>query len=120
MTTPSVTTTICANQYSEDSKEVELPFVRRVGKGENERLLYWQVKPNGNFLDEYLIGKSYAAQALQFMLVTEFDLLLRKIVEDMPKKKKHTGIEAGFLDTLANFVTLGAREVAEEGKIFFL
>ena len=120
MTTQSVTTTICANQYSEDSREFDLPFVRRVGKGENERLLYWQVKPNGNFLDEYLIGKSYAVQALQFMLVTEFDLLLHKIVEDMPKKKKHTGIETGFLDTFAAFAAFGAKTVAKGGKIFLL
>lgn len=92
-----------------DPAEIEitdLPFVK--DKPGPSGRLFWDVKPNGNYGDECFIGKSYALDALQYFLTQDFAPLLAWVVGDMPSRDGRSGIEIGFLTTIANYAAYGA------------
>lgn len=87
----------------------DLPFIADSGKGKNKQRNFWNVKPNGNYGDECLIGKSYALEYLQYAIITG-PAPISWIIQEMPKEL--TGIEVGFLTTLHEFATIGAASQA--------
>ncbi|MEZ0137343.1 MAG: hypothetical protein AB9Q17_02210 [Candidatus Reddybacter sp.] len=84
----------------------DLPFVK--DKPGPSGRLFWDVKPNGNYGDECLIGTSYALDALQYLIAGEFSPMLAWAVGDMPRREDRSGIEVGFLTTIADYAAYGA------------
>ena len=84
----------------------DLPFVKDMPEPTGR--LFWVVKPNGNYRDECLIGKSYALDALQYLLTQDLAPLLSWVVGDMPPSESRSGIEFGFLTTIADYAAYGA------------
>jgi len=108
MSIPTVTAQIRSAVGFIDPAQLEitdLPFVK--DKPGPSGRLFWDVKPNGNYGDECLIGKSYALDALQYMLSQDYTPLLPWIVADMPGRDARSGIEVGFLSTIASYAAYG-------------
>lgn len=93
----------------------DLPFVK--DKPGASGRLFWDVKPNGNYGDESLIGKAYALDALQYMLSQDYTPLLPWIVADMPARAARSGIEVGFLSTIASYAAYGAAAKAAGSSV---
>jgi len=86
----------------------QLPFVTDRRQGRKTVRSFWDVRPNGDYGDECLMGQAYALEALQYMMMTGFTPLLTWIVMDMPRESERTGIEVGFLSTISDYAVLGA------------
>ena len=95
--------------YYDNPKITDLPFVADKGKGKNKRRSFWNVKPNGDYGDECLIGKFYALECLQYAIATGSSPIAW-IIPEMPQEL--TGIEIGFLSELEKFATIGAASQA--------
>lgn len=91
-----------------EQDEVRLPFVGVVGDGDKQRHSYWAVHPTGRYADDLIIGRAYGLKALQFALGKEWPGLLRAIINELPKKKRFSGIEHGFLEIITDCALFGA------------
>lgn len=91
-----------------DNYEItDLSFVNDTGKGKKKKRSFWHVKPNGNYADECLLGKSYALEALQCMIDKNTPIITWAVMA-MPDENSRSGIEIGFLSTIAEFAVHGA------------
>lgn len=82
----------------------DLPFVaKRRPDGEPGRH-FWSVTPTGDYATDCLIGRQYALEAVHYMRVTGCPPLLTWIVLDMPRRQDRSGIEVGFLHTVAEML----------------
>ena len=113
METPLVIGQIRPFPYTKESDITDLPFVADVGKGKKKRRSFWQVRPNGDYTDECLMGEAYAIEALQYIMVTELSPLIGWAVMEMPREKDRSGIEIGFLGKIVAFAAYGAHVQAE-------
>lgn len=91
-----------------DYKDIDLPFVGMVKKEDRWVRSYWVVNPTGRDDDDLILGRVYGLDALQFALGKEWAGLLKLVLSDFPKGKKHTGIEQGFLEIVTDCALLGA------------
>ncbi len=115
MSTPVVTGVIrpfLSYFNPEDLEITDLPFVTNHGKGKKATRSFWDVKPNGNYLDECLIGEAYALEALQYMMAKKLPSLVTWAVLDMPREENRSGIEIGFISTIAEYAIVGATQLA--------
>jgi len=93
--------------YSKDEIDISyLPFVK-IGKNVRNGARLWCVKASGDYSNDYLIGKYYALEYLQYSLISEIGFLAL-ILSEMPRKQ--TGIEEGFLSTVEEYALLGSRD----------
>ena len=74
-----------------------LPFVKKTG----DQIVFWSVKPTGDYNKDCQTGRDYGALALEHMVTADFVPLLTWCIMDMPKKKDCSGIEIGFLEFFA-------------------
>lgn len=95
------------------SNITDLPFVADIGKGKKKTRTFWNIHPNGNFQDEYLLGQSYARVAISYMREHGLSLILGRITSDMGKQEKRSGIEIGFMAGIAQYAIYGAKQAGE-------
>lgn len=105
MTTPKVRRLLDVFAEKEKTKILNLPFI----KNKKNQIVFWSVKPSGDYVKDCQTGREYAALALEHMQQADFRPLLTWCIMDMPRKKECSGIEVGFLEvfaeiTIANFV----------------
>jgi len=74
-----------------------LPFIKR----NKDHIVFWSVKPSGDYVKDCQTGREYAASALKHMKQADFGPLLTWCIMDMPRKKDCSGIEVGFLEFFA-------------------
>ena len=75
----------------------ELPFI----KMSKDQIIFWNVKPSGDYIEDCQLGREYGALALKHMVQADFVPLLAWCISDMPRKKECSGIEVGFLEFFA-------------------
>ena len=85
---------LAANDRMEN---IDLPFIKK-GK---DRIVFWSVKPSGNYVKDCQKGREYASLALHHIQQADFIPLLTWCIMDMPRKKDCSGIEVGFLEFFA-------------------
>ena len=78
-------------------ENIDLPFIKK----EKDRIVFWSVKPSGDYVKDCQKGREYALLALHHMQQTDFIPLLTWCIMDMPRKKDCSGIEVGFLEFFA-------------------
>jgi hypothetical protein len=72
------------------------------------------VKPTGRYGDENIVGNQYPLEFLAYsMRDPAGHTLITAIVADMPSEEDRSGVEVGFLATLAGFAVRGA--IAQSG-----
>ena len=71
-----------------------LPFI----KINNDQIVFWSVRPSGDYAKDCGTGREYGALALEHMVEADFLPLLTWCIMDMPRKKDCSGIEVGFLE----------------------
>jgi hypothetical protein len=76
---------------------IDLPFIKK-GK---DRIVFWSVKPSGDYVKDCQKGREYASLALHHMQQVDFIPLFTWCIMDMPRKKDYSGIEVGFLEFFA-------------------
>jgi hypothetical protein len=74
-----------------------LPWI----KENNGQIVFWSVKPSGDYLQACQTGREYAALILEHMAKADFTPILTWCIMDMPRKKDCSGIEVGFLEFFA-------------------
>lgn len=80
-----------------------LPFINDVMEGRRcVRRCFWGIKSTGRYDLDYSIGKMLAHKYIKHLLARG-GVSLPSIVDDMPRKKKMTGLEIGFLNEIAAF-----------------
>ena len=86
----------------------DLPFVSDRGG----RRVFWDVSPTGRYPEDWALGEYYARALLALWRSQRepFPFCLGWIVRDMPRGQDMTGIEYGFLATLADVITLCGKE----------
>ena len=67
-------------------------------KENNGQIVFWSVKPSGDYFKDCQTGREYGALALGHMVKADFAPLLTWCIMDMPRKKDCSGIEVGFLE----------------------
>ncbi|GJL73379.1 MAG: hypothetical protein NMNS01_25780 [Nitrosomonas sp.] len=82
---------------------ISLPFAAVKGKGKNKTYSLWHTRPNGNYMDECLLGEQYAHRAIRYMIENDYSPLLGQIILDMKKQKNHSGVEIGFMSVIAKY-----------------
>ena len=73
---------------------LNLPFIKR----DKNRIVFWSVKPSGNYVKDCQIGRKYGALALEHMVKADFRPFFTWCIMDMPRKEHCSGIEVGFLE----------------------
>ena len=81
------------------SRFLSLSFVTKL-PGRGAGLNWWDVKPSGDYSEEWPRGELLALEALS--LTAKFEdfprgHLLAQVVLAMPRDGEHTGVELGFL-----------------------
>jgi hypothetical protein len=85
------------NRKKEEINILGLPFVKKTKDG----IIFWSVKPSGNYNNDCQTGKAYGELAIKHMIQADFKPFLTWCVLDMPSKKNFSGIEVGFLEFFA-------------------
>jgi len=75
----------------------DLPFIKK----KNDQIVFWSVKPSGDYVKDCQTGREYASLALEHIEKADFAPLLTWCIMDMPRKKDCSGIEVGFLEFFA-------------------
>ena len=70
-------------------------------KMNKDQIVFWSVKPSGDYVEDCQMGRDYGALALEHIRQADFAPLLTWCILDMPRKKDCSGIEAGFLEFFA-------------------
>lgn len=86
----------------------ELPFSEKINNQGLSRLSLWSVKPNGNYHEQIITGEAYAVEAIKCMQTNNFTTLLSWVVEDMRPGMPRSGIETGFLSSIAELAMFGS------------
>jgi len=97
-----------------EQKDIDLPFVGTVKKGERFVHSFWVVHPTGRYKDDLILGRAYGLQALQFALGKEWAGFLQLVLNEFPRSKKSSGIERGFLDIVTDCALFGAMEYSRK------
>ena len=96
--TESKITKLSKYHESENRTEIKyLPFI----KMNKDQIVFWSVKPSGDYVNDCQMGREYGALALEYMRQADFAPLLTWCILDMPRKKDCSGIEVGFLEFFA-------------------
>jgi len=74
-----------------------LPFIKK----NHDQIVFWSVRPSGDYVKDCQTGREYGALALKHMEQADFVPLLTWCIMDMPRKKDCSGIEVGFLEFFA-------------------
>ncbi len=74
-----------------------LPFIKK----NNDQIVFWNVKPSGDYVQDCQMGRDYGLMPLEHMVKADFAPLLTWCIMDMPRKKDCSGIEVGFLEFFA-------------------
>ena len=83
------------NNGIKDKKNIpNLPFVKR----NKDHIVFWSVKPSGDYAKDCQTGRKYGALALEHMVKADFRPLFTWCIMDMPRKNDCSGIEVGFLE----------------------
>jgi hypothetical protein len=88
------------SKYHEAKNRAEiqnLPWI----KENNGQIVFWSIKPSGDYLKDCQTGREYGALALEHMKQADFSPLLTWCIMDMPRKEDCSGIEVGFLEFFA-------------------
>lgn len=75
----------------------DLPFIKK----NHDQIVFWSVRPSGDYVKDCQTGRKYAAMALKHMEQADFGPFLTWCIMDMPRKKDCSGIEVGFLEFFA-------------------
>lgn len=75
-----------------------LPFVREK-KDDDQRRMFWDVLPSGDWTEDCLVGTEFA-RIYSLQIGTRGAPLLSWIVRDMIHAGRFTGVEAGFINSL--------------------
>lgn len=78
-------------------ENTDLPFIKK----EKDSIVFWSVKPSGDFDKDCQTGREFAILALHHMRQADFLPLLTWCIMDMPRKEDCSGIEVGFLEFIA-------------------
>jgi len=71
-----------------------LPFIKK----NNNKIVFWSVRPSGDYAKDCRTGREYGELALEHMVEADFSPLLTWCIMDMPRKKGCSGIEVGFIE----------------------
>ena len=85
------------NRKKEEINNLDIPFV----KNTKDEIIFWSVKPSGDYIKDCQTGKAYGELAIKHMIQADFKPFLTWCVSDMPSKKDFSGIEVGFLEFFA-------------------
>jgi hypothetical protein len=85
----------------------DLPFIKKL----HDQIVYWSVKPSGDYVKDCQTGREYAALALEHMQQADYGPLLTWCIMDMPRKKDCSGIEVGFLEFFAEIAISNFRNI---------
>jgi hypothetical protein len=80
-----------------ESKKTDIPNLPFIEKN-IDQIIFWSVKPSGDYDKDCRTGREYGALALEHMIEADFSPFLTWCVMDMPRKKYCSGIEVGFLE----------------------
>ena len=88
------------------TKIEDLPFI----KIRNDQIVFWSVKPTGDYDKDCKTGREYGSLALDHMAKADFAPLLTWCIMEMPRKENCSGIEVGFLEifseiAVSNFIS---------------
>ena len=111
---PSVTPAIPDNI---EKSALKLPFASEIDDDGVPRLSLWSVKPVDDYHKQIIAGNSYALEAIGYMHKNKSTFILSWIIEDMSKGGSHSGIETGFLSTIAEFAVFGALVNAKRSQL---
>ena len=89
------------------SRFLALSFVTRL-PGRDGGLNWWDVKPSGDYSEEWHQGELLALEALSLTAkIEDGDIprghLFANVVLAMPRDGEHTGVELGFLNCIGEF-----------------
>jgi len=80
--------------------------VRR--KGLKRRISsYWKVKPSGDFANDLIVGRNYAVEVLSMARAKAYPFIINRVLDDLAKDGKNSGIETGFLQVIADCALFG-------------
>ena len=88
------------SEYHEAKKRTkikDLPFI----KMNKDQIVFWSVKPSGDYVKDCKMGRDFGALALEHMGRADIAPLLTWCILDMPRKIDCSGIEVGFLEFFA-------------------
>jgi hypothetical protein len=71
-------------------------------------LHWWAVSPTGHEETDIATGELYATVALAVAKECDFAFLIAVVLRDMVRSGRFTGLEAGFLGTIASAAKAGA------------
>ena len=97
------------------SRYLALSFVTRL-PGRGAGLNWWDVKPSGDYEEDWHQGELLALEALSFVAeVEDFPRgwFLNQVALAMPRHGEHTGIELGFLHCLGDFAVEARRTLGD-------
>ena len=86
---------------------LSLSFVTDKRPGSRGPRCFWNVEPTGDYTADCEKGHELALEAVACIRKERFDYLLNWIVEDMPRGEEMTGIEVGFLSSVAHIAAHG-------------
>ncbi len=99
------------------SRYLALSFVTKL-PGRGGGLNWWDVKPSGDYGEEWHQGELLALEALSLMAKEE-DLprghLLGPVVHAMPHEEEKTGVELGFVNCIGTFAAEARRVFGDRG-----
>ena len=83
------------NNEIKDKRDIlNLPFIKR----DKNHIVFWSIKPSGDYVKDCQKGRIYGAMALEHMVKADFRPLFTWCIMDMPRKEDCSGIEIGFLE----------------------
>ena len=85
------------NGTIDENRNLDLPFIKK----RDNRIVFWDVEPCGDYILDCQTGRMYASLALEHMINEDFVPIFTWAILDMPKKEDATGIEIGFLEFFA-------------------
>lgn len=84
----------------------DLPFVATASDG--RILSYWHVTPRGDWCEDCRIGREYADLFVEFMRDGDRPFLLQRVMEDLVRSGKKSGVEVGFLHWMSVLAIRGS------------
>lgn len=79
-----------------NAKDTDLPFIKKGKRG--APINYWHVEPTGRGTEDWIIGRYYGVEVVNFILRVRMDItLLGRVLAALPKEKEWTMVEVGFV-----------------------
>ena len=88
--------------------------------GRKGGLDYWNVKPSGDYAEDWRRGELMALEALEVMALPgglsadPSGDLLASVALAMPRSGDHTGVELGFLNCIGHFAAIAQRNFGDK------